>query len=144
MLKDFFQKIFWYIWSPIGILSMLCIIFYSAMHYYALSALEDVPQVSMALVNELVNLRMLSSACFCVLLGYIGVKLSGHVWPAMLVHTLTVIVLLSIDFSFQEIMKDWQITLFIVASVASLTGLASTFTLFIFWIKRRFPRRKKS
>ncbi len=144
MLKEFFQKISWYIWSPMGILSMLCIIFYSAMHYYSVSALEDAPQVNIALVNELVNIRMFSSACFCVLLGYLGVKLSGHVWPAMLVHTLAVTVLLIIDLSLQEILKEWQITLLILASVASLTGLTSAFTLFIFWMKIRLPHRKKS
>ncbi len=143
MLKDFFQRISWYIWSPMGILCMLSAIFYTILHFYAVNALQDAPQVTVALVDKIASLRMLFSGLFCVFLGYIGVRLSGHIWPAMLVHTVVVFVLLALDLSLSQMWQHWQITLLILAAVAAITGLASTLTLGLFWFKMKFPRKRR-
>ncbi len=126
-----------------GILTMLSCIFYAALHYYATSALENAPQVTVAFLDKIVTLRMFFSGLFCLLLGYLGVKLSGHIWPAMLVHTLVVFGLLVWDLPLAQMWQHWEITLLILAAVAALTGIASALTLGLFWLKMKFPRKRR-
>ncbi len=124
--------------SPMTILLALSGIFYTVMHFYAASALEGNP--SSALVEKILSLRMLFSGVFCIMLGYLGVKLSGHVWPAVVVHTGVVAALLLFDIPLEQVVQHWDITLLVLASVASLTGVAGGFTLVLFWLRMKYPR----
>ncbi len=127
--------------SPMVILLVLCAIFYVMLHYYAISTLEGV--TSVAVMEKVMALRMIFSGAFCMLLGYMGVKLTGHVWPAMLVHTSVVLGLLLVDIPVMQMVQNWQLTLLILASVASLTGVAGGLTLGIFWLRMKYPRKRR-
>ncbi len=130
-----------HLWTPTFILFGLSIIFYGALHYYASHALEQVEQtqkMSIVLFDRILALRMFLSGLFALLIGYIGVKLTGHVWPAMLVHTITVAGLLLIDLPFKTIVQHYDITFLILSAVAAITGIAGGITLGIFWLRMRF------
>ncbi len=128
--------------SPMVILLVVSAIFYTAMQYYAGHALEGKP--TMALIERVMALRMFFSGIFCMLLGYMGVKLTGHVWPAMVAHSVVVIGLLLIDIPLEQMVQNWEITLLIVAGVAALTGVAGGISLGIFWLRMKYPRRRRS
>ncbi len=136
-----------FLWTPQLLLVLLCVIFYAALQYYTHNTLNSVGQVSVALLDKLLALRMFLSGLFCLLLGYMGVKLSGQVWPAVLIHCLVVIAILCIDLSPAQIIAHWDITLLILSAVAALTGVAGGLTLGLFWLRMRYPAffwRKKS
>ncbi len=122
------------------LLLALSAIFYTAMHFYANSALDG--QVTAVLIERVFALRMLFSAIFCFLLGYMGVKLTGHVWPAMVAHAVAVTALLLVDLSLEQIMQEWEISLLIIASVASLTGVAGGLSLGLLWLRMKYPRKR--
>ncbi len=124
--------------SPMVILGVLCAIFYSALYYYGSSVLDGTTNI--ALIERVMALRMTFSGAFCVLLGYIGVKLTGHVWPAMVVHTLAVSGLLLMDVSFASMVQNWDITLLILSGVAALTGVAGGLSLALLWLRMKYPR----
>ncbi len=140
MLPSFFLRFL----SPMTILLALSAIFYTVMHFYASSALEESASLSAGLVEHVLALRMLMSGVFCMLLGYMGVKLTGHVWPAMVAHTLVVAVLLVVDLPLEQVLHDWDISLLILAAVASLTGVAGGLSLGILWLRMKFPSSSKS
>ncbi len=129
--------------SPMTILLVLSGVFYTVMHFYATGAMSDEATLTPALMERVLALRMVFSGAFCMLLGYMGVKLTGHVWPAMLVHTLAVAVLLLVDLPLEQVLQDWDISLLILASVASLTGVAGGLSLGILWLRMKFPRMRR-
>ncbi len=149
MFKRHIQNFILHFWTPTFILFILSIIFYSALQYYASTALSEAEQagkVSVALHDRLLALRMMLSGIFCLLMGYMGVKLTGHIWPAVLVHSLVVAGLLVIDLPLTIIISNYDITLLILGAVAGITGLAGALTLGILWLSSRHPkffRRKK-
>ncbi len=126
--------------SPMTVLFVLSAIFYTVMHFYAANILQDSAQVTAAMVEHVLSLRMLFSGVFCVLLGYMGVKLTGHVWPAMVVHTCAVAVMLCIDLPLEQVLGHWDISLLILITVASLTGVAGGLALGLMWLRMKFPR----
>ncbi len=117
-------------------LFLLGIVFYVAMHYFSQGAL-DKAQTEQALF-QIMFLRAAFSILFAMLLGFMGVKMTGHVWPAILVHCILVLGILTIDMSIAELVQDWEITLLIVATVGSITGIAGGLTLGIMWFRQRF------
>ncbi len=123
------------------ILTVICAIFYTILQYYAASVLGETNNI--ALIERVMALRMLFSGLFCVLLGFMGVKLTGHVWPAVLVHTAAVLVLLLLDIPWNTIVQDWEITALILAAVAALTGVAGGITLTVVWLRIKYPSHRK-
>ncbi len=126
--------------GPTIVLVALCLIFYTAMHFYAKSALEGVHTEDA--VYHILQLRVIFSLFFSLLLGFLGVKMSGHVWPAMLAHTLVVALMLLIDIPWQQLTTHWDITFLILALIAGVTGAASALTYGIFWLLHRYQFRR--
>ncbi len=120
------------------ILLALSGIFYTVMHFYASGVLAGTSSVP--LLEKVLALRMIFSGVFCVMLGYLGVKLTGHVWPAMVVHTGVVAALLLLDIPLEQVVQHWDISVLVLASVASLTGVAGGLTLGLFWLRMKYPR----
>ncbi len=130
--------------GPHLILAALCGIFYTVLYFYTQSALEDAQ--TKGAVQYILQLRATFSFFFSLLLGFVGVKLSGHILPAMLVHTVIVATMLLIDVSWQQLVAEWELSLLILATIAGITGVASAVTLCIFWLMHRYQfsfRRKK-
>ncbi len=117
------------------ILFALCLIFYTFMHFYSATALEGVNNIE--IFRKIILLRTIFSFIFAVLLGFIGVKITGHIWPAALVHAITVGIMLSMDLSLAEISQDWMLVLIIVSIVASITALGGGLTLAYYWLRTR-------
>ncbi len=117
------------------ILFVLCLIFYSALNYYADVALEGTKTI--ILVRRVLLLRLIFSVTFALLLGFIGVKISGHVWPATLVHAVVVTGMLLFDLSLNELRADWMLIVLIVGTVASITALGGGLTLAYYWLRTR-------
>ncbi len=126
--------------APIIVLGALCLVFYTAMHFYAQSAMEAAQGEEA--VYHVLQLRVIFSLLFSVLLGFLGVKMSGHVWPAMLAHTLVVALMLLLDIPWEQLTAHWDITLLILGLIAGVTGVASGITLGIFWLLHRYQFRK--
>ncbi len=140
-MRKYYQAVIMHLWTPTFILFGLSVIFYGALHYYASHALEQAEQtqkMNVVLFDRILALRMFLSGLFALLIGYIGVKLTGHVWPAMLVHTITVAGLLLIDLPFKIIIQHYDITFLILSAVAAATGISGGITLGIFWLRTRF------
>ncbi len=117
------------------ILFILCLIFYAFMHFYSTNAFEGVQTIE--IVRRIILLRTVFSFIFALLLGYIGVKMTGHIWPATLVHAVVVTGMLSIDLSLAEITQDWMLVFIIVGIVASVTALGGGLTLAYYWFRTR-------
>ncbi len=122
-------------YSEFIILFLLCLIFYSVLHFYASNAMEGTKTI--IVLRRVMLLRTIFSFVFAALLGFIGVKITGHVWPAAIVHALVVAGMLSMDLSMAEITKDWMLVLMIVAIVASITALGGGLTLAYYWFRTR-------
>ncbi len=105
------------------------------MHYYSNSALEGV--VSIHIVRNVVLLRMIFNISFAILLGVIGFKIAGRVWPAAFVHGIVVIAMLIIDTSIKEILNDWMLAVLIAGTTASITALAGGLTLAYYWFRMK-------
>ncbi len=139
MLKRFFQYASLYLWTPTVILFVICAIFYTALHFYASSAMDQAnltQKMSVALLDKILALRMLLCGIFCLLIGYMGVKLTGHILPATIAHTCTVAALLLVDLSFNTTITHYDITLLILGCVAAVTALAGAATLAFFWLRK--------
>ncbi len=117
------------------ILFLLCLVFYTAMHYYSSSVLDGVKSIE--LVRKVMFLRLIFSVSFAILLGVIGVKLSGHIWPAALVHGAVVAGMLIMDFSLKELMADWILVLMLVGTVASISALSGALMLGYYWLRSK-------
>ncbi len=117
------------------ILFILCFIFYGALHFYASNAMDGVKTIEV--VRRVMLLRTIFSFVFAALLGFIGVKMTGQVWPATLVHAFVVAIMLSLDLSITEMMQDWMLVLIIVGIVASITALGGGLTLAYYWFRMR-------
>ncbi len=123
------------------ILTVICVIFYTVLQYYATSVLGETSNA--ALIERVMALRMLFSGLFCLLLGFMGVKLTGHVWPAVLVHTAAVLLLLLLDIPWNTMVQEWEITALILAAVAALTGVAGGITLALVWLRIKYPSPRR-
>ncbi len=117
------------------ILFLLCIIFYAAMDYYSNNALELAK--TLPVLRKVMLLRIIFSVAFATLLGFIGVKITGHTWPAALVHAVVVASMLLMDFSIQELLADWMLALLLIGGTASITALAGGLTLSYYWLRNR-------
>ncbi len=127
-----FKRIYY---SEYIILFFLCFIFYTAMHYYSTSALEGVKTIH--IVRNVMLLRTIFCVAFAIFLGFIGVKMTGHTWPAALVHGVAVMSMLAMDFSLKELLADWMLVLIIVSVTSSITALAGGLTLGYYWLRSR-------
>ncbi len=130
-----------------GILFIMSAIFYTAIHFYTNYAIQNAgtqtPEVLASFLERLLALRMILSGCFCILIGFISVKLSGHVWPGVLIHTLVVLIIMLLDLPLEQMLTHWDITLLILATVTSITGVSGGLTLAFFWLRMKYPRRRR-
>ncbi len=117
------------------VLFALCTIFYVAMDYYSSSVLDGAK--NMMVIRDVMRLRIIFSVGFAILLGFMGFKITGHVWPAALVHGLVVACMLVIDLSLNELLADWMLALWLIAIPASITALSGGLALGYYWIRSK-------
>lgn len=123
------------LWQALLFLSLLCALFYAAMNYYAGNALDSIDglqtlsasgqQLGLAVYQRVLAVRALFSVLFCVLLGVLGWRVTGKLWPAAAVHAVAVIVMLWQAIPQEELLENWWLALGIAAMVGLFT-LAGT------------------
>ncbi len=121
--------------SDLFVLFLLCAVFYTFVHFSAAAAIDKATNIQM--LEQITLLRLGASAVFALFLGFVGVKISGRLWPPIFVHSAVVSAMLALDVPFEQLMHNWQITFFIVGLMASLTGVSGGAYLFFLWYKLR-------
>ena len=126
------------LWQALIYLGLLCALFYAALNYYsgnALSSIDDIqllpvdgPRMSAAALQRLLALRAAFTVLFCLLLGFMGHRVTGKLWPAPLVHAVAAGIMLWQEVP-QAILLDnipLALGLMAVVGVLTLAGSAGT------------------
>lgn len=114
------------------LLGIMCLIFYAALDYYAGGALNTIHSPSG--FERIMVLRAGFSVLFSVLLGVVGAKITGKIWPATMVHLVAVSFMLCMDMGIEQMLADWDISLILLGGMGTITALASAGSLFSRWV----------
>ena len=116
-------------------LGILCALFYTALDYYAATALRNVsdmqglsaqgPQLGVAAFKRLLALRLIFTLFFCWLLGVVGWRITGTVWAAACVHAAAVLVMLWLSVPTATLLASWYLGLLLALVVGVLTLCAA-------------------
>lgn len=119
------------LWQGLLFMSLLCALFYAAMNYYAGNVLDNIgdlqtlsavgQQMGLAAYQRVMAVRALFSVLFCVLLGVLGWRVTGRLWPAALVHTAGVLIMLWEAIPQDMLLENWWLALCIAAVVGLIT-----------------------
>lgn len=107
------------LWAAFLFMAFLCLCFYSVLYLCTGGAAQTLASPTRVLLSAGFCLL------FCLLLGGLGLRVTGRYWPAPVLHTAVAALLLGRDVPLAALQQDWDIALMLLATVYATTLLGA-------------------